>query len=606
MKKILILTLALLLCLCTMTSCGMLIKELLLNDESQASQEGSSDEENESPTNKTEESNDEPEEESTKKPDDIENSSGESGDDSKEEHEHSYGEWTVTKDPSCTVNGEKERKCSCGETRTKTIDALGHDKIKHEAKTPACNDAGWDAYETCSRCNYSTKAEKYAPHNWKSEYLFDSEYHWHECSVCGAKNTKEAHEIESGGYCQVCNYMANVTAGIVYELRENGAYAVVVDYTGYENRVTIANVYEGAPVRVINENAFRDKAITEVVIPNSVETIGKHAFSGCSGLKNITIPDSVTSIAQYAFYNCSSLESMTIPFVGASKYNAQNAYLAYIFGTDGYGGNSNRYVPQSLKKIVVTGDVRIEEGAFYACTNIQSVELVGNVTSIGKYAFYGCTGIVSIEIPDSVESIGNFAFQNCSQLRNIDFGNGVTEIMGNAFDSCISITHITIPTSVKTIGSGVFKNCTGIEEITIPDSVTTIVGGAFVGCTNLEKITIPFVGEKKDGTGATHFGHIFGAGAYRNQSSYIPSSLKTIVVTGGESVAENAFRDCNNFSSIFIPKSVTSIGDKAFSGCTGITNVYYGGTASEWDMISIGATNTKLQNATFTYNYDPN
>ncbi|MBR4031535.1 MAG: leucine-rich repeat protein [Clostridia bacterium] len=631
MKKILIFTLILLLCLSMFISCGMLISSPLGGDESQMSGDPSS-EGNQDPTgddegngdnsvdNLTEESTEKDDEESretaessseqvteesVQKPDGTENSSEESSNDSTEDHEHSYGDWIVTRDPSCTVEGEKERRCSCGETRTKPIDALGHDMVHHVAKAPTCSDAGWDAYETCARCGYSTKAERYAPHSWKTEYTFDREYHWYECSICGAEDAKESHETDSNGCCLICNQIVNSTSGIVYELRENGAYAVVVDYTGTETSVTVSDVYEGAPVKVIGDNAFKDKSITKVIIPNSIETIGKHAFAGCSGLKSITVPDSVTSIGQHAFYNCSSLESMTLPFVGENKGNAKNAFLAYIFGADGYGGNSNRYVPQSLKKIVITESVSLEDGAFYACAGIETVELAGGVTSIGKYAFYSCTGIESIKLPDSVKSIGNFAFQYCTRLKNIDLGNGVTEIMGNAFDGCTAITDITIPESVETIGSGAFKNCTGIKDITIPDSVTTIVGGVFVGCTNLERISIPFIGEEKDGTGATHIGHLFGAGAYRGQNSYIPTSLKTVVITSAESIAENAFRDCNNFTRIFIPKSVTSIGDKAFSGCTGITNVYYGGTASEWDMISIGATNDKLKNATITYNCDP-
>ena len=637
MKKILILTLSLLLCLWSLTSCCTMLTGLIGRGEAESSEENSSGDENINHTSQTEANEDssvedpaknpeedlseepskKPDEDSSEEPatnpednssedDDSDNSSEESGNDTTEAHEHSYGEWSVTKAPTCTAKGEKERECACGESQTDEIDALGHIEIYHSAKSPTCSDAGWDAYVTCSECDYSTKVEKYAPHSWKSEYLFDTEYHWYECSDCGAENTKQSHTIDSNYYCRVCNQTVNSTAGVVYAISSNGNYAVVIDYTGSASRVTIASFFEGVPVKAINENAFKDKAITEVIIPDRVEMIGKHAFSGCASLKSITIPDSVTSIAQYAFYNCSSLESMTIPFVGASKDNAKNAYLAYIFGTDGYGGNSNRYVPQSLKKIVVTGDIIIEEGAFYACANIQSVEFEGNVTSIGKYAFYGCTGIVSITLPDSVESIGNYAFQNCTQLRNIDLGNGVIEIMGYAFDGCVSITDITIPSSVEIVGRGVFQGCTGIKEIVIPDSVTSISDGVFKSCTSLEKISIPFVGEKKDGTGLTHFGHIFGAGAYLTQNNYIPTSLKTIVITGGESIAENAFRNCKSFTSIFIPKSVTGIGDKAFSSCDGLKNVYYGGTASEWNMISIGATNTKLQNATFTYNYDPN
>ena len=53
--------------------------------------------------------------------------------------------------------------------------------------------------------------------------------------------------------------------------------------------------------------------IKDLVIPNSVTSIGGGAFSSCSGLTSVTIPNSVTSIGDYAFYACSGLTSITIP-----------------------------------------------------------------------------------------------------------------------------------------------------------------------------------------------------------------------------------------------------------------------------------------------------
>ena len=72
---------------------------------------------------------------------------------------HSYKE-TITEEPTCTEAGVKTITCSvCGDTYTESIDALGHDKISHEAKAPTCTAIGWEAYETCSRCDYTTYNE---------------------------------------------------------------------------------------------------------------------------------------------------------------------------------------------------------------------------------------------------------------------------------------------------------------------------------------------------------------------------------------------------------------------------------------------------------------
>ena len=76
---------------------------------------------------------------------------------------HSWSAWTETKAPTCTATGTEKRTCSvCNTTETRTVQALGHNKIQHAAKAHTCTEIGWDAYETCSRCDYTTYKEKAA------------------------------------------------------------------------------------------------------------------------------------------------------------------------------------------------------------------------------------------------------------------------------------------------------------------------------------------------------------------------------------------------------------------------------------------------------------
>ena len=199
----------------------------------------------------------------------------------------------------------------------------------------------------------------------------------------------------------------------------------------------------------------------------------------------------------------------------------------------------------------------------------MSVTITGK--NIPRNAFFNCRGLTSVSIPDSVTTIGSEAFSGCSGL-----------------------TSITIPDGVTSIGNYAFDGCSGLTSITIPDIVTSIGSSAFSGCSSLESITIPFVGAKAGVTSSDTyqypFGYIFGTSSYTgglataqyyyggstsstiSGTYYIPSSLKSVTVTGGN-ILYGAFYNCKGLTSITIPNSVTSIGGSAFRGCTGLTSI---------------------------------
>jgi hypothetical protein len=89
-------------------------------------------------------------------------------------------------------------------------------------------------------------------------------------------------------------------------------------------------------------------------------------------------------------------------------------------------------------------------------------------------------------------------------------------------------------------------------------------------------ITIPFVGATKDGASNTHFRYIFGASSYSDFDYNVPSSLKTVIITGGTSIGVGAFFGCSGLQSITIPDSVVNIGDYAFYYCRDLTSITIG------------------------------
>ena len=324
------------------------------------------------------------------------------------------------------------------------------------------------------------------------------------------------------------------------------------------------SVKEGT--RIICDNAFTwCRSLSDIVIPDSVTSIGFGAFFNCSSLSNIVIPDSVTSIGGAAFFTCGSLSSIVIPDSVTSI------------------GNSVFRGCSSLSEIVIPDSVTsIGIGAFGGCASLQYLSIPKSVICLNGNPFYNMNGkleclspnfiyeddvlfnkdksiiisfrnqsVESYVIPSSVTSIGNSAFSCCSSLSEVVIPSSVNSIGNSAFSCCSSLSKVVIPTSVTSIGHNVFQGCSSLSEIVIPDSVTSIGNSAFSGCSSLSKIVIP--------TSVTSIGDWTFSGCSSLSEVVIPSSVTSI---GGF-----AFKDCGSLSTIVIPSSVTSIGDWTFNGC---------------------------------------
>ena len=434
-------------------------------------------------------------------------------------------------------------------------------------------------------------------------------------------------------YASVTGYNGNADNVVIPKTYRGIPVKEIKDYA-FRYQTRLKSITLPDCVTSIGNSAFYGcSGLTSITIPDRVMSIDNEAFSGCTGLTIITIPDRVTSIGEGAFSGCSSLESITIPFVGAKAgvtSSDKNQYpLGYIFGTSSYTGgvetkqyyygsstssttSTTYYIPSSLKSVTVTGG-NILYGAFYNCSGLTSVTIGNSVTSIGRDAFLKCSGLTSVTIGTGVTSIGSYAFLNCAGLTSITIPNNVTNIGYDAFyntawynnqpDGLVYAgkvaykykgtmpenTSLTLKEGTLGIAGDAFRGCSGLTSITIPDSVTSIDDSAFRGCSSLESITIPFVGKSTTTTNGYEqvFGYIFG---YTSDSSnsgeyqyydygnskryyyYIPSSIKSVIITGGN-IPSYAFYNCTSITSITIPDSVTSIGDGAFNNCEGLTSV---------------------------------
>ncbi len=432
-------------------------------------------------------------------------------------------------------------------------------------------------------------------------------------------------EVACSGYS---DYSGNVVIpesvtdddGQTYPVKGIGDYAFSLsDITS----VTIPN-----SVTTIQVCSFAGcEGLTSITIPNSVTSIGSHAFSGCTGVTAITIGNNVTSIGYWAFIGCTSLTSINVASGGNGKYDSRNNCNAIIETATNtlIRGCQNTVIPSTVTSIgydafhgctgltsvtIPEGVTSIGSSAFCNCSGLTSVTISNSVTSIGDRAFSGCSGLTSVTIPEGVTSIGYSAFSGCyfitdyfinsstltssdnwgatlcdeettdglliknhsvvahrpwvTSLTSITIPEGVTSIGSSAFSGCSNLTYVTIPNSVTRIYDCAFEDCSGLSSVTIPNSVIGIGSGAFSGCSNLNTVTI----ESNDIISRdydyylTKMVNIFG-----NQvQTYILGNAVT-------SIGNRAFEYCSGLTSINIPESVTSIGSSAFYECSGLTSI---------------------------------
>ena len=335
-------------------------------------------------------------------------------------------------------------------------------------------------------------------------------------------------------------------------------------------------------------------ALTEITIPDVVETIGDNAFANCSSLETITLPASLKSngIGSDAFYGCSGLQSFAIDEAneayattdGVLYTNDKDSLLAYPVGKA-----SELFIPEST---ITT----IAADAFHGATKLKAINIPDGVTTIGDNAFEKCNQLTSLVLPKKLTSIGEDAFKDCSKLASVTMPEGLISIGAYAFDSDAKLKKIEIPSTVTSIGTRAFAICTGLTSVTCYATVPPTLGtNCFVSVPASTPFYVPDLAYdtyNDDTKWKTLNLQRFAPLRYDYKSGFVATllppagtlaysgeiTLPEVVSFGGfdytvTGIAANAFRNANNLQSVSIPKTVTSIGEAAFYGATGLAEI---------------------------------
>jgi len=197
----------------------------------------------------------------------------------------------------------------------------------------------------------------------------------------------------------------------------DGGTARIIQYNGIRQTIRIPPQIQGMTVTEIGNEAFQNKQLTSVTIPNSVTIIGVYAFPN-NQLTNVTIPNSVTVIGDWAFYQ-NQLTSVTIP----------NSVT--VIGEAAFNHNQ-------LRNVTIPNSVTTIRFLAFANNQLTSITIPNSVTTIEKWAF-AVNQLTSVTIPNSVTTIGDKAFEN-NQLANITLSRR-TQLGENVFPDSALITY---------------------------------------------------------------------------------------------------------------------------------------------------------------------
>ena len=206
----------------------------------------------------------------------------------------------------------------------------------------------------------------------------------------------------------------NILAGV--QIYAGQVYESDPSWLGLISEITVESLKlknKGAAVVIfipIGERCFEacKGLVSNVVVPDSVKTIGAFAFVDCTGMTNIKLSANLESILDSTFNGCTFLSEIEIP--------------------------------ANVKSI---GD-----SAFKDCSRLKTIKLPDTLETIGANAFNGCKNVSQITVPDSVKSIGEYAFESCRNLKKI-------RLSGN--------TELTIGDYI--FGEDIEKSCRKLEEI---------------------------------------------------------------------------------------------------------------------------------------------
>ena len=410
------------------------------------------------------------------------------------------------------------------------------------------------------------------------------------------------------------DYINTPDGNFEYRLEDDGC--TIVRYTGALDKVRVPPAIDGTPVTAVADGAFKDCAsVTEIILPETLATMGKDVFSGCASLVQFTIPETITAIPDGTFSGCLGLTEYLVPehitavgdgafknCANLRRFTVHNGLTA--IGSEAFSGCA------SLEYILLTQHLtEIGEDAFAGCDKLRIVAMRDSAgegyvkaNQLPNYKIYdpmystygdelleyqgtdpdlvvpqdlGLIGVhdrafedcgttiggmfvpISVTLPEGMTRIGHRAFMRCDQLATVNLPQTMVSINSSAFEQCSMLSSITIPDNVEYIGNSAFSDCTALKSVQLGQKLSSIGASAFYGCSKLTDVTIP------DSVTS------IGGGAFSNCIA-----LKSVVLPDRLTSMEGAvFYGCSVLDNVTLPAGLQVLPGNTFCNCSKLKNV---------------------------------
>ena len=397
-------------------------------------------------------------------------------------HVHAFGEWLTVKEATCTVKGEQERSCSCGEKETNTIDTTGHTEVTDVAVPATCKSTGLTEGSHCSVCDKTLVEQTVLP---------ISDIHTPITDVAVPATCKST-GLTEGSHCSVCDKTLVEQTVLPISDIHTPITDVAVPATCKSTGLT-----EGSHCSVCDKTLVEQTVlpisdihtpVTDVAVPATCKSTGLTEGRHCKICNEILVAQNTLPMTDHIFTDnkCGTCTTY-IPSNGLNlEYDsANNRYLVLGIGTC---TDKRVVIPSEVDGVPVA---RIERNAFKDTSSFYEIVIPNSIVTIMPDAFKN-SSVESVILPDSLDVIPNNCFNNCANLSSITFPQSLYSIGEYAFYNCKKLpSTLVFPERLQYIKAYAFTNCTSIKKMIFSDRLIKISHDAF---TNIKFEQIKYAG----------------------------------------------------------------------------------------------------------------